>query len=62
MQWGVGHGALRPFPQCFRILSYFSSVSFKFKDVLEKVFPSHFTCKNTIMKPIFCDILHLFLL
>ena len=24
MQWGVGHGALRQFPWCFRIISYFS--------------------------------------
>ena len=33
MQWGVGHGALRPFTWRFRILSHYSVMCLKFKAI-----------------------------
>ena len=35
MQWGVGHGALRPFTWRCRILSHYSVICLKFKHVHE---------------------------
>ena len=37
MQWGVGHGALRPFTWRVRIFSHYF-LMFKFKHVHEKAF------------------------
>ena len=38
MQWGIGHGALRPFTWSFRILSHYSAICLKFKRVNTQAF------------------------
>ena len=50
MQWGVGHGALRPFSWRFRILSHYSLICLKFKYVHEKAFSQSFHLQQRLIK------------
>ena len=63
MQLGIGHGALRPFPWRFLILSHLSSIFlFLFKHVHVKAFSQSFHFQERFIKPSFCDFFHWFVL
>ena len=52
-QWGVGHGALRPFPWRCRILPHQSLLCLNFKHVREKTFPQSLRLQEYFIKQSF---------